>query len=381
MRTIILSVVSFVLLSCSHLELGRSLRPTPADWPTDGRDPGRTNLAGESLRPPLVLRWQGDVTGGIGNGSPLVVDSMLVIGTLRGELYVFDVRDGRRQGWVTLGDAIEGSPVVKGDIVYVAVSNSDESLLAYNLKEGKRLWAVDCGDIESSPVLAGDRIIVANVLGEVFCIDRENGEEAWTYSIPDNKHLKGFRSSPSVGDSTAVMGCEDGTLYALSIRSGELRWKVETGDPIVAPPMIENGTVYAANLGGRMTAVALETGTTEWVRNLGSPVFAGSARAAESILAVTSGGTLVALNPRSGEMNWKTELGGVVNAAPVIAGEFAYIGTLRKLLYAVDVRSGEIVYQQVLEGRVKTPPAVAFGTLFIATDDRSVLAFSPERQE
>ena len=41
----------------------------------------------ETITPPLTLAWDYDVTGGIGKGSPLVVDSVLLVGNMRGELH------------------------------------------------------------------------------------------------------------------------------------------------------------------------------------------------------------------------------------------------------------------------------------------------------
>ncbi len=63
-----------------------------------------------------------------------MVDGTLLVGNLRGELYAADGQTGKRIGWIKLGDAIQGSPVVDGSMVYVAVSNSSESLVAFDLR-------------------------------------------------------------------------------------------------------------------------------------------------------------------------------------------------------------------------------------------------------
>ena len=384
MRTFVIMSLLFLMAgvqSCSHLKLGRSLRVSDADWPTYGRDLARSNMTVESLRPPLGIVWTNDVTGGIGNGSPVVVDNLLVIGTLRGEVHVFDINTGDREGWLSFGDAIQGSPIVSGDIIYVAVSNSDESLIAYNMKTGQHLWAGRFGDIEASPALANDRLYVGNVWGEFFCVDASDGDMVWEFSIPGNKRMKGIRASPAISDSTVIFGGEDGSVYALNAEDGELLWRHKTGDPVVATPSVAAGIVYAANLGGTVTAIRVDTGEELWKLNFGSMFYAGVAIAGHRVLAVTSEGRLHSLDGRTGEILWRTDLGGIVNASPVIAGDHVYVGTLRKILYALEIETGEIVFQEVLEGRVKTTPAVAFGKLFIATDDRLVLAFSEEAAE
>ncbi len=369
------------VISCSRLKLDRPITSSDSDWPTYARNESRNGMTSENIAPPLSLAWSNDVTGGIGNGSPVVVDSLLIIGTLRGELYVFDVRTGKRLGWLAFGDAIQGSPVVQGQVVFVAVSNSSESLVAYNMSAGKRLWARPYGDIEVSPVLSNERLYFGNTDGDFFSVSADDGEEMWRFSVRKNTKMKGIRSSAALADSTVVFGCEDGLVYGLDRETGEQRWTLDTKHPVVASPCIVDGVAFVGNMDGRMFAVETGTGTQRWAVDLGSPIFAGAALSGQTILAVTTDGKLSALNRHDGARVWLTDLGSVVNASPVVAGSYVYVGTLRKVLYGVRAESGEIVLQETVDGRIKTAPAVGFGRLFVATDERWVLAFQEGRVE
>lgn len=374
-------LLAVLLGSCSHLKLDRPIRSGDGDWPTYARDASRANMTPEVLVPPLSLAWSADVTGAVGNGSPVLIDSLLIVGTLRGELYVFDIRNGKRLGWLSLGEAIQGSPVVRGQVVYVALSNTTESLVAYDMSAGKRLWSGRFGDIEVSPVLTADRLYFGNIAGEFFCVDIERGEELWSFSIPKNTKLKGIRSSAAVDASTVVFGCDDGRVYALHGTTGELLWSYNTGSPVVAAPCIVEGSAFVGSTDGRMFSIEVKTGTLQWVTNLGSPVQAGAAISGEMVLVVTAAGKLSAVGRRTGALVWTADLGSVVSASPVVAGSYVYVGTLHKNLFAVHAQTGEIVFQEAIDGRVKTSPAVGFGRLFVASDERWILAFEERKGE
>jgi outer membrane protein assembly factor BamB len=262
--------------------------------------------------------------------------------------------------------------------MYVTISNSDESLIAFDLRTGKTLWRKRYGDIEVSPLLSSGRLYVGNLHGEFLCIGSKDGEQVWKFQIPDNRRLKGIRSTPALEDTSVVFGCDDGFVYALSTASGKERWRYDTGGPVESSVSVSSGVVYAGSLDGRMVAIDLNTGRELWRAGVGSGIRGGVALSDELIVVPTVGGRLTGLDRHTGTRAWSADLGSVINSTPVISGHYAYVGTLRKVLYGVDISNGSIVFQQVVEGRIKTAPAVAFGKLFIATDERWVLAFEGE---
>jgi outer membrane protein assembly factor BamB len=332
----------------------------------------------EELIPPLVHVWSSDVTGGVGKGSPVVVDSLVFVGTLRGELYVLDARNGVRRGWVSLCGEISGSPATADNIVYVAGAGNEESLIAFDVTAGTTRWRKSYGDMEVSPLLSRGRLYQGNLNGVFHCVEAATGESLWSFATPGNTRLKGIRSTAAMLDSTVVFGSDDGSVYALDTRTGKMRWSYATGSPVVAPIVAEKGRVYAGNLGGEVLAFGLATGSVDWKRTGISPIHAGVALSEDAILVGGTDGIIRALHRVDGSERWKADLGSVINAAPVIAGGYAYVGTLGNALFGINISSGEVVFKQQMEGRIKTPPAVAYGMLVVGTDDRMVQAFRPE---
>ena len=370
-----LILLLFVGAGCSGLCLERPLKVREDDWPTFGKTANHINATKQTINPPLTLEWENDITGGIGNGSPLIIDSLLLIGNLRGELYAIHVRTGKRVGYVNLGDAIQGSPVIDGSLAIVATSNSKESLVAFDLLDGKVRWKRSYGDIEVTPLLLNQKIFVATTTGVLYCVDRATGDLAWKFEIPENIRLKGIRSSPAGEGTTVVFGADDGAVYAFDAETGRQRWKFQTDAGVVAPPSVMDGTVYVGNLKGTLYALDLTSGRLGWKFESGSSIYANPTLVHGLVVFGTVGGTVFSLHARDVSTFWKNDLGSPINSGAVAAGSMIYVGTLKKLLFAVRLVDGSVAWKGEVTGRIKTTPAVADGRLFVATDERLVLSF------
>ncbi len=362
------------LAGCTGLKVDRPLNALEGDWLTFGGDNERSNVARAEVKPPLALEWVNDITGGIGNGSLLVVDSTLIIGNLRGELYAINVNTGKRYGWVDLGEAIQGSPVVDDGTAFIAATNTVESLIAYDLRNGRTRWKKRYGDLEISPLLFDDRLYFGSLDGTFYSVARDDGSQVWKFEITDNTRKKGIRSTAAAAQDVVVFGADDGMLYALDARSGDLRWKAQLNESVVAPPAISGHRVFVGDLRGMFHAVDLMTGTIEWSVNDGAAIYACATVDGGMVAIGTTGGQLIAHRPEDGHRIWTADLESVINSSAVLSGGALYVGTLKKKLFAVDAASGAVIWSTELPGRIKTTPAVAGGRVFVATDNRLVIA-------
>ena len=378
--TLLLLLITLMAAGCSGMKLERPLQVHENDWPVSGRTAARDGSASTTVIPPLTLDWEQDISAGVGGSSPVVIDSVIFIGTMRGELHAINARTGKRLGWVSLGDAIEGAPTVDGGLAVVGVTNSRESLVALDLVTGKIQWRRSYGDIEMTPLISDNRIYFGTPSGQFFCVDKGTGNQLWKFEIPSNIRLKGIRSSPAGADSTVVFGGEDGVVYALNTGTGKERWKYQTNGPINATPSIANGTVFIGNIPGRVHAIDLHTGKIRWIAEAGSAIH-GSALLHDGLTIIGStGGSLFAFRQDSGSVAWKSECGGPINSGAVAAGNYIFVGTLRRELLVLQEADGSVVWRKDVGGRIKTSPAAAYGRIFVATDDREVLSFRGSTQ-
>lgn len=376
MRSRLLILTGLLLLAgCTGLRMERYLYPRAEDWPTFARTAGHTASASGALSPPLTLAWTQDIAAGMGNGSPVVVDSVVFVGNLRGELCALSVSTGKQIGAVSLGEAIQGSPVIDGSVAFVPLSNSQHSITAFELFTGKPRWRKSYGDVEVTPCIAAQRIFFGNTAGTFFSIERATGDVRWKFELPDNTTLKGIRSSPAADSGTIVFGGDDGRVYALDAETGAQRWTFDTGGPVLASPLIVSGTVFVGNRLGTFFALNLASGRQAWESHTGAPIYANAVPAGDIVIVGNLAGEAFGFRESDGMRAWRTDLGGPINAGGAVAGMTVYIGTMKKQIYGLNTADGAITWKAEAGGRIRTSPAVAFGGLFVATDEHDLLAF------
>lgn len=379
MRIVHIALCGVLLAGCGGLRLPEPLKGLPGDWPVFGKTPTRTNATDLIVTPPLTLAWEHDITSGMGTGSPLVIDSVLIVTNLRGELHCINITSGKRIGWAAIGDGVQGSPAIEGSTAYIATANSRESLVAYNLFEGKPLWKKEYGDIEVTPLLLGRRLYFGNTAGMFFCVDKSTGDLEWRFRLPGNTTFKGIRSTATTDGARVFFGAEDGTIYALDATNGAEGWSRTTGAPVFASPALHENILYCGNKNGTLFALNASDGSIIWKFEAGGSIYATPAFTQNLLIIGTTAGTLFGLDRTDGAIQWKQEINSVINSSAAIAGGVAYLGTLKRELLAVNIQDGTVVWKHVLNGRIKTSPAIAHGKVFVATDDKLIHAFKEEQ--
>ncbi|MFO7902385.1 MAG: PQQ-binding-like beta-propeller repeat protein [Pirellulaceae bacterium] len=85
-------------------------------------------------------------------------------------------------------------------------------------------WQVEIGGTITAPVLAGDRVFVADRdAHSVYCLDAAEGEPIWKYLANGP-----VDSPPTVYRGLCIFGCGDGSVYCLDADRGELAWRFKT---------------------------------------------------------------------------------------------------------------------------------------------------------
>jgi len=319
----------FVLLGCPHYRLQMpAIRHSDNGWRMYGGDIGRNNSAQDFIIPPLDSLWEYDAEAGFSH-TPAVADgNFLFVGNLRGEIHVVDVGTGKKVGLYDFGSSILGTPVIDGDMMYVALANDNEGITAYNLNTGSIEWREAIGDIETSPLLIGNKLFVTLLNGKLICLDKTNGGIVWTYEIASNIGTKLLHSSPASDGQIIVFGADDGILYAVDVNNGQLRWSTKTRSSIFASPSIRSGRVFVGSTDSMFHAFDLSTGKQLWQRQLPGKIYSSQAINDNRVYAPIVDREIYCLNVDDGSIIWKTNVGGIVNSTPLLSGNILYVCTL-----------------------------------------------------
>jgi outer membrane protein assembly factor BamB len=65
------------------------------------------------------------------------------------------------------------------------------------------------GEIDSSPVVCGDKAVFGSLDGRLYMVDTGSGTAVWSYEIGG-----GIASTPAVAGGMVVIGSDDGRVYA-----------------------------------------------------------------------------------------------------------------------------------------------------------------------
>jgi outer membrane protein assembly factor BamB len=365
---------TFVLAGCNVLRIYEPVRIQTGDWTMYGGGTHRTHTASSEIVPPLKVVWEYDAGAGFGDFSVSVADSLVFVGNLQGELHVIRIGTGKRVGSVDLGSAIVGTPVVSENTVYVPLTRNEENLVAFDLLRGARGWRARIGDVESSPLIAGNNLYVTTMQGELICLKRSDGTVEWKYQVPSRGRMKSIRSSPAFDGGVVYFGADDGSLYAIDADNGTMRWSVSTGKSIIATPALFEGRVFFGSTDTYVYCVDARSGSLIWKERAGSSVLSGAAVAAGRVFVITADGSALCFDAASGSERWKFQTQSVISGAPLVSGTIVYVGSLDKNLYAIDATTGEELWRKSFASRIRTTAVAWRDYLLVVLEDRTIVA-------
>ena len=153
----------------------------------------------------LVKEIAFDEDSQVAGGAAIVGDSAYV-GTHSGRVFRAGLNAGEVM-WFNEDsyDEIFETPAVTQE--YVVFSSYDGNIYALNPETGELIWRKETDGIPTSPVIAGDRVVITTD-GVLLLLNLATGEELWSYEISDEA------SSPAIVGGLVVVGSDDGTVTA-----------------------------------------------------------------------------------------------------------------------------------------------------------------------
>jgi outer membrane protein assembly factor BamB len=196
-----------------------------------------------------------------------------------------------------------GSPVTDGTAVYLTAM--DHQLYAIDAETGEEAWSVDLGGtIVGSPVLGEDgRLYVGTLNSTVVAVDTASRDIAWTFETTG-----WVWASPLIVDDVVVVGDLDGFLYAIDAESGTQVWQVETGGAITGAAALFEGELYVVNEAGSLLSVSLDGRTRELAlpEDYDGPLYGSPVAAGELLLiGLTNNASIVIALDAGGSVVWK----------------------------------------------------------------------------
>jgi outer membrane protein assembly factor BamB len=101
-------------------------------------------------------------------------------------------------------------------------------------------------------------------------------------------------------------GALDGSVYALDVNGGKLKWNVpfKAGDAVRSPIVVDNNVLYFGSDDFKIYAVDASTGQAKWVRTTNNRVLGATTVAGGVVYAQSYDHLLYALDAVTGQGKW-----------------------------------------------------------------------------
>ncbi len=198
-----------------------------------------------------------EAAGLVGGSAPAVDGGVVVVPYSSGEIFALRVENGRevwtesltavrRADAVTAIAHIRGQPVIDRGIVYI-VGHSNRTV-AVDLRTGTRLWEVPIGGTHGAWV-AGEFLYVVTRDSELVCLTRRGGRVRWVAQLPqfedeEDKEDPILWSGPILAGDRLLVANNIDEIWSLSPYSGKFLGRIGISGPVLIPPIVARETLY-----------------------------------------------------------------------------------------------------------------------------------------
>ena len=268
-------------------------------------------------------------------------------------------------------------------------------ILALNGDTGKILWRVQNSvPFSNAPTVRGNQIFVVSQDSRLQALNIETGERVWEHLAINEEATIIGATSVAVNEQIVVAGFNSGEVMAFSPINGSVLWSdsltsrgtqvtpLSKLNAIVGRPVIDRDRVFVTSHGGRTAAIDIRSGERIWTADVGSietPWVIG-----DYLLLMSLEGQLVSLSREQGRVHWLTQLpsfkdeedrdGRIRWAGPLLAGGQVILASSDGRLVSANPLNGDVISFQNIEESVNVTPVVANGTLYVLTDEGSLIA-------
>ena len=209
-----------------------------------------------------------ETQGVFGVAAPSASQGTVVAGFSSGELNAYRYENGR----VLWGDAlsrtsittsvsslsdIDAAPVIDNGRVF-AVGQGGR-MVSLDLATGQRLWEQNFAGI-STPWIAGEWLFVVTDDARLVCLARSNGKARWIAQLQRFKNAKKNKGpqvtwfGPVLAGNRLVLTNSLGQVVFASPTDGSIATTIEAKDSFALPPIVVKSTLYTLGQSGKITA-------------------------------------------------------------------------------------------------------------------------------
>ena len=294
-------------------------------------------------------------------GVPAVAGPVVLISTVDRWIYALNASTGEPYWRHRAPGTMSTGPLIANGTVLAATQGREGTVVALDLRTGKRRWEAEVGDVSSPLVVAGGNVYGATQTGAVFAFAIQNGARLWLVGgIPT-------RSGPMIIGEHLVIATLRDSLIVLRPSTGRLVSRTRLPATTIAPlALVDDSTVALSSPAGEVLALAVPSGDVRWRVPAPSPIFGAPVSARDTVFALSNDGVLLAIPVRDPGGLVQTPIGGLSVATPLILRHGVLVAMVDGDVIYFDRVTGRRVWMRRAGGELRHPPIVANGRIVVA---------------
>ena len=216
--------------------------------------------------------WQhsgiSESAGFVGAASPVVDGSTVLVGYSSGELFALRAESGRvlwsdtlsgviRTGQVSGMADIRGRPAVDRGLAFVSTQSG--RTVAIDMRSGTRIWEQEIGSL-GQPWVAGDYVFVMGVDGDLACLQRRDGRAVWVTALgafTDERRKRGriVWTGPVVANQRVVVANNKSQAVVVDAANGTVVSRISLPGSAEVAPIAASRTIFVLTDDGDIAAV------------------------------------------------------------------------------------------------------------------------------
>ncbi|MFH1852572.1 MAG: PQQ-binding-like beta-propeller repeat protein [Candidatus Neomarinimicrobiota bacterium] len=302
-----------------------------------------------------VLQWSAKMIS-----PPVAIEvlnqDLALILSYRGEIYLWDLNQGQRQGrvWQPYRQPISNH-CIDGNRLYFS-SIIDGLISAYDFSLQKKLW-------RNRKLKAPGAIAVIDSL--VFYQEQRNivaGNAANGKFIARRALPVDFASEFYISGGTIAVFSTTGNLHRFTTGLEPLEpLSLDLDQSLSAA--ITGDRIAAGDAHGRLVVCDLAAGQLIYATKLDGPIYTSPLINDELVICAHGSGFVSAINPESGELQWQFQGQGLVNQPLLIAGNVIIVPFARGRIVALDRLTGRELWHHDTEYVIRSLDLTSDGLL------------------
>ena len=196
-------------------------------------------------------------------GNMSLKDNVLYVTYTSGEIFALNSQSGSILWFenIALGTIatrnlifdIQSSPVIHKD--KLLVSSYINKFLAMSLTDGEKIWEIELSTI--NPIItAGDYIYLLDTENKLHCIDLTDGTILWTVQLKIQNKKKSLRwVGPLLTSNQIIIASSEGVILSISPFNGKILGQIDTDHEFITNPILSDKSIFLTTNKGTLLAL------------------------------------------------------------------------------------------------------------------------------